>query len=128
MPIYEYRCQECGRLNSIFVRSSSTSVAPKCSRCGSDRLQKAVSRFAVMHSEESRLERIADPSFLGDVDENDPKSVAKWARRLGREMGEDLGPEFDEVVDQVESGKLDDGEGMAGDSGFGEGLGDAGEI
>ena len=126
MPIYEYRCQECRRLNAVFVRSSSVALAPKCTRCGSERLEKAVSRFAVMKSEEARLERMADPSFLGNVDENDPKSVARWARRLGSEMGEDLGPEFDEMVDQVESGQMDDMAGMDGDAGMGDGSDDFG--
>jgi hypothetical protein len=69
---------------------------------------------------------MADPSFLSDVDENDPKSVAKWARRLGSEMGEDLGPEFDEVIDQVESGQMDDVPGMGEDAGMGDGLDDLG--
>ena len=126
MPIYEYRCRECRQLNQVFIRSSSAAVAPKCARCGSDRLDKAVSRFSVVQSDEARLERMADPSFLGDVDEDDPKSVAKWARRLGSEMGEDLGPEFDEVIDQVESGQMDDMPGMGEDAGTGDGLDDLG--
>ena len=56
-------------------------------------------------SEDSRLEDLADPSSLAGLDENDPKSMARWMRKSGREMGEDLGPEFDEVVDRLESGQ-----------------------
>jgi hypothetical protein len=56
-------------------------------------------------SEESRLERMEDPSGWGDVDENDPKSMARMMKKMGTEMGEDLGPEFNEVVDRLEAGE-----------------------
>ena len=56
-------------------------------------------------SEESRLESMADPSGWGDIDENDPKSMARMMKKLGTEMGEDLGPEFSEVVDRLEAGE-----------------------
>jgi hypothetical protein len=52
------------------------------------------------------MEALADPSRLGEVDENDPRSMARWARKMQREMGEDLGSEFDEMVEQMESGQL----------------------
>ncbi len=106
MPIYEYRCQRCGKRVSHFVRSfAAADVPPPCPRCQSTDLRRLVSRIAVLASEESRLENLVDPSSLGDVDENDPRSVARWMRRMGREVGEDLGPEFDEVVDRLEAGE-----------------------
>jgi hypothetical protein len=40
------------------------------------------------------------------VDENDPKSVARFMRKMGDQMGgEDLGPEFGEMVDRLEAGE-----------------------
>jgi hypothetical protein len=40
------------------------------------------------------------------VDENDPKSVARFMRKMGDQMGgEDLGPEFNEMVDRLEAGE-----------------------
>lgn len=107
MPIYEYRCRDCRRRTSILWRSFSEveSEPPRCTRCGSANLVRLMSRVAVLHSEESRLEDLADPSSLGDLDENDPRSIARWMRKMSGEMGEDLGPEFDEVVDRLESGQ-----------------------
>jgi hypothetical protein len=58
-----------------------------------------------MRSEESRLEDLADPSQFGDLDENDPRSIARFMRKMSNEMGEDLGPEFEEVVDRLEAGQ-----------------------
>ena len=56
-------------------------------------------------SEESRLENMADPTSWGDFDENNPKSMARMMKKMGNEMSEDLGPEFDEVVDRLEAGE-----------------------
>lgn len=67
-----------------------------------------MSRFAVLKSEESRLEEMSDPSNFGDIDEEDPKSIARWAKRMGEEMGEDLGDDFDEMVEQLEAGEMPD--------------------
>ncbi|MCL4459276.1 MAG: zinc ribbon domain-containing protein [Chloroflexi bacterium] len=106
MPIYEYRCEQCGRLSAVFRRNYESPVALSCPYCGHRELQKLISRFAVARSEESRLESLADPSKLGDVDESDPRSVARWARRMGRELGDELGNGFEEMTEQIASGEL----------------------
>jgi hypothetical protein len=51
------------------------------------------------------LEDLADPASLGDLDESDPRSVARWMRKMSDEVGEDMGPEFEEVVDRLEAGE-----------------------
>jgi len=56
---------------------------------------KVPSRVRVRLSEETRLERLADPSRLGGLDEKDPKSMARWMKAMGQEMGEDLGEDMD---------------------------------
>jgi len=107
MPIYEYRCLHCGRRVSLLFRTyaAASEAKPRCPACQSEELRRLVSRVRLMASEESRLENLASPDSLGDVDENDPRSIARWMRRMGQETGEDLGPEFDEVVDRLESGQ-----------------------
>jgi len=107
MPIYEYRCQDCGRRVSILWRSFSEigTRTPRCSRCGSHNLNRLVSRVSVLHSEEHQLESFADPTKFGDLDEDDPKSIGRWMRKMSREMGEDLVGEFNEVVDRLEAGE-----------------------
>ncbi len=106
MPIYEYRCADCKRRVSVFFRSFSTTSDPQCPNCGGTHLTRLVSRVATLKSDESRMESLADPSSFGDVDENDPKSMARFMRKMGDEMGgEELGPEFDEMVDRLEAGE-----------------------
>ena len=77
-----------------------------------------MSRFAVVRSEESRLDDLAgDVEGLGDMDEDDPRAAAKLLRKMKDEMGEDAGDEFDEAVDSLESGNLGEDAGEAGDGG-----------
>jgi putative FmdB family regulatory protein len=124
MPIYEYRCRDCRRRVSIWWRtfSEAETGTPRCPHCGGEKLDRLVSRVRVIRSEESRLEDLADPASLGDLDEDDPRSIARWMRKMSHEAGEDMGPEFDEVVDRLEAGESpEDIEGsmpdLAGDSG-----------
>jgi hypothetical protein len=85
-----------------------------------------MSRFAMVKSEEARLDALADPSSLSGIDENDPKSMARWMRKMGKELGEEFsGDEFDQMVDEMEAGNMpDDDGGMGGgdDLGGGEDL------
>ena len=107
MPIYEYQCASCGQKARKLWRSFSEAddATLKCPRCGQHRFHRLVSRVAVLRSEESHLDDLADPSALGDLDEQDPKSLGRWLRKMSREVGEEMPPEFDEVIDRLEAGQ-----------------------
>jgi len=107
MPIYEYGCYDCRKRVNLFFRSFAEVEAKTavCPRCGGTRLKRLISKVAFVRSEESRLDSLADPGSLAGLDENDPKSMARWMRKMSHEMGEDLGEEFNEVVDRLESGE-----------------------
>jgi hypothetical protein len=78
---------------------------PTCTHCESSNLAEIIGRVAVAKSEDARMDALADPSSMAGLDENDPKSLGRWMRKMSSEMGEDLGPEFDEVVGRLESGE-----------------------
>lgn len=106
MPIYEYRCQDCRRRVSLFFRSfSAIPEEPACPRCRGTNLTRLMSRVAVLRSEESHMDDLTDPSGLGDLDEDDPKSMARWMRKMSAETGEEMPQEFDEVMGRLESGQ-----------------------
>jgi putative FmdB family regulatory protein len=107
MPIYEYHCADCRRAVSLLVMRISDPTPPVCPRCGGTQLRRLMSRFATVRSEEDRLDSLADPSSLGGLDEDDPKSVAKWMKKMGNEMGEDLGDDVDEALDQEAGGDFE---------------------
>lgn len=122
MPIYEFRCNSCGRTVSVFQRSVHTTVAARCTHCGGEDLTRLVSKFAFHRSAAESLDDAGDfdeEALMAGLDENDPRSVARWARRMGDELGEDMGPEFDEMVSRMETGEMpDDDAGLGGDDDF----------
>jgi len=83
---------------------------------------------AFLRSEESRLENLADPTSLAGLDENDPRSIARWMRKMSGELGEDLGPDFEEVMDRLEAGQspkeIEEAVPEMGGEEFGEGYED----
>ncbi len=102
---------------SVFQRSFSAVVEATCDRCGSADLSRLISRFAVMKADSAFAD---DFDRLPDFDEDDPRAVARWARRMAEEAGEDLGPEFEDAVSRMERGEIpeefmDDGDGGLGD-------------
>jgi putative FmdB family regulatory protein len=117
VPIYEYRCADCKARPSIFYRSlAAVEESPACPNCGSPRLTRLISRTAQVLSEDSRMEAMADSASMAGVDESDPRSVARWARRMGDGMGdEELGGDFEETIDEMETGAADNGSEEGGD-------------
>ncbi|HNP71517.1 MAG TPA: zinc ribbon domain-containing protein [Kouleothrix sp.] len=101
MPIYEYICPECNGRFQKLVRGFTDPAGLACPRCGNTAVRRAVSRVAVVKSEEARFENLADPSKLAGLDENDPRSIARWAKKLGKELGDEAGDDWDELVDQM---------------------------
>jgi len=130
MPIYEYRCPDCKKKVTVFFRTLSAvdHSAARCPQCGGKNLTRLISRVRALRSEESRLDGLADDSMLSGMDENDPKSMGRMLRKMSRETGEDMPPEFDEAMGRLEAGEspesieqsmpeLAGGEGGAGDLG-----------
>ncbi|ALA57395.1 FmdB family zinc ribbon protein [Nitrospira moscoviensis] len=117
MPIYEYLCQDCRKRSAILVISHRNASVAACRHCGSQKMERLMSRFAAPKSEEARLESLADPSHIGDIDENDPHSVARFMKKMGDEMGEDLGDDMEAMMEQAGDG-AEDGERTAGTDGL----------
>jgi putative FmdB family regulatory protein len=106
MPTYEYRCPDCRKRVSIYQTYEDYGRVPvSCPKCGGGRLARLVSRVRIARSEDSRLDSLADPGDWGDVNEEDPRSLARMMRKMGSELGEDAPPEFDEVVGRLEAGE-----------------------
>ena len=128
MPIYEYRCGDCHRRVSLFFHSISLAEAQqaeaRCPRCGGAHLQRLISHFSVIRSGDRPAaaepdegpasgdmdaggggEYGGDDDMLGGLDQEDPRSIARWARQMQAESGEDLGPEFNRALGRIEAGE-----------------------
>ena len=111
MPIYEYRCGDCGRKVSLFFRGfSAVTDDVACPHCGGTHLRRLMSRVAVHRG---ASESGGDDDFGGDefggmldgLDENDPRALARAMRRMSDEMGEPVEPEMEEALGRLEAGE-----------------------
>ena len=101
MPTYPYRCLNCGKRFEIFMTFSEYDNSNvHCTHCESDQVQRLIGRIRIVRSEDSRMEAIADPGNLAGL-EDDPQALGRMMRQMSNEMGEDMGPEFDEVIDRL---------------------------
>lgn len=119
MPVYEFYCCDCHTIFNFLSRRVNTDKQPACPRCSRPGLERQVSRFAVSKNrpeseepvpgmpdlDDEKLER-AMMSLAGEmegVDENDPRAMARFMRKLSDATGMNLGP-MEEAIRRLESG------------------------
>jgi hypothetical protein len=94
MPIYEYiaATAAAGSASSFAPLPPAATPLLRCPRCEGANLRRLVSKVAVLKSEESRLDNMADPSFMAGLENEDPRALAGLMRKMSEEMGEPLDP------------------------------------
>ena len=105
MPIYEYRCNECRRKVSIFVRGFSGTPEVVCDRCGSKDLTRLFSTFARVKTDKDVYDDIlGDTQLVNRMMANDPSALVEWSRRMeGSESSSDS--EYSEAIERMERGE-----------------------
>lgn len=159
MPIYEYYCPDNHTIYQFYAKTlAQGQTIPKCPHNPNYRMEKMVSQFAVTSGGKKSDEPAAgsDPAGAGDsaedarfeaamsamerefanVDENDPRAMARMMRRMSELTGEKIDGEMEEVVRKLEEGadpeeleeQLGGDLGDGPDDSFGGGMGDAPEA
>ena len=107
MPLYEYRCNNCRRRVTIFVRNSSASSSVTCPNCGSSELERLPSGFSVRKSDKAVYEGIlSDSQLTKGLMQNDPRALAEWNKRMSQGTDEEVAPEYEEMLDRMEAGEM----------------------
>jgi hypothetical protein len=70
---------------------------------------------------------LSDPTQFSDVNYEDPRSVAEWARRMGEASGADLGGDYDEMIEHLAHGD-DLGDASLGGADFDEPFGGGDDL
>lgn len=120
MPVYEYYCATCHTIYNFRVQSFDSKKKPKCPDCGSKKLEKKISMFAISKNrsddeagdefpdiDEAALERamMALEGEANGLDEEDPKAMAKFMRKLYDSTGLKLGGGMEEAIRRMEAGE-----------------------
>lgn len=128
MPIYEYYCPDNHTIYQFYAKTlAQGQTTPKCPDNPKFRLKKVVSAFAITSggakdesaetkpdaaagsgdpAEDARMEAAmnAMEGEFANVDENDPKAMARMMRRMSELTGEKIDGEMEEVVRKLEEG------------------------
>lgn len=78
MPIYEYRCNDCSGVTSVFVRSARKKVKARCEHCDSAKLTRMMSRVNRTKTEQDVLDELGVPGAGGR-----PEDAYKDPRQIG---------------------------------------------
>jgi putative FmdB family regulatory protein len=105
MPVYEYRCNSCGRKVTIYIQGFSEQPAATCPECGSPDVTRLPSRFSLRKGYQAVYEDIlSDSQLVSGMERNDPRALAEWSRKMGDMTGETQ-PEYKDMVGRLERGE-----------------------
>lgn len=105
MPTYDFVCMNCGQRFDIFLTFDEYGKRKvTCAHCGDKNVRRRMTKVRIARSEESRMDSLADESALEGM-QDDPRALGRMMKKMGNEMGEDLPPEFDDMVDRLEAGQ-----------------------
>ena len=106
MPVYEYRCNDCRRRVSLYLRGFSDVPKTICTACGSQNLTRLFSSFAVHKTDKDVYEDIlSDPRLVQGMMENDPRALAEWSRKMEGAAPGEMSPEHEEMMERLDKGE-----------------------
>lgn len=100
MPVYEFRCENCGKRVEMLVRSFEEQDLP-CPFCKNNSLRRVMSAFAYHRSEGDRLASLDTSRPHDEAYYRDDRNVGLWAKKRMKELGVDPGKEFDGVIEKA---------------------------
>jgi len=62
MPIYEYKCEDCGAVNDVLVRNTETQANVVCPGCKSANITRLISALGAVRSKGGSVDMPAAPS------------------------------------------------------------------
>jgi len=125
MPIYEFYCADCHMVFNFLSKTINTTKRPSCPRCGRPELERRVSRFAIGRRSSPSADAESDSDLLPpgldeskleaameslaqeaeNVDENDPRQMARVMRKLYETAGLPVGEKMEEAMRRLEAGE-----------------------
>jgi putative FmdB family regulatory protein len=101
MPIYEYKCQACGEVAEILIRTPGDAQKVRCPACDSSELTRLMSRPALIRSHGGGNES-------GELHPVDPRQAVEGMSRMYDRSGVDPGQGFSEVAKRAAAGDSPD--------------------
>ena len=110
MPIYEFRCADCGKVTSHFTRKIDVELTVPCEHCSSPKTARMMSKFGRSYSRTDIIEKYGDPSESGNSPDayRDPRQIGSWVEKRFEQYGMDLPDGAREMIDAARDGEFPD--------------------
>jgi len=121
MPVYEFYCSDCHMIFNFLSRRINTEKQPDCPRCGRPKLERKMSRFAILKGtkrgeedeelppgfDESKMEQAIEELAreADSINEDDPRQMARLMRKLFDRTGLRMGESMEEAIRRLEAGE-----------------------
>ena len=103
MPVFEYRCADCGRRFSALVGMTAGPDDVRCPHCGGTPAGKLVSRPGRFRGEDARVEEVADRlEAMGE--DADAASVRSAIREAGKALDDDAADDMEAMFESDQDG------------------------
>lgn len=98
MPVYEYRCAQCGKRFSALIGMTAEPDDSRCPHCQGLDTSKLISRPGRFRSEDARIDEVADR--MESMSEPDsPTEMREAMREMGKALDDDVSDEMEELFE-----------------------------
>jgi putative FmdB family regulatory protein len=108
MPVYDYRCNVCGRKSALFYKSykdydaATAAHAHTCPNCGSHDLTRLISRVAIAKPGRDYA-NMSSNEMLSVMEGGDSRELGRMMQQLGQDEAVS-DPAFSEITERLVKG------------------------
>ncbi len=127
MPVYDYRCKQCGRKAALFYKryKDYDAAVHTCPHCGSTEMTRLISRVAIARPSRDFTGMSSD-QMLNVLEGGDSREVGEMMHQFGQDEAAAGDPMFHEVSERLMKGEKP--ESIERDIAASEGAGDFGNL
>jgi putative FmdB family regulatory protein len=107
MPVYEYRCNSCGRKASLFYKTyrdyDAAEGSRACPHCGATALTRLISRVGIAKPGRD-YSRMSSDEMLNVLEGGDSREVGRMMHQLGQDEAIN-DPAFSDVTERLMKGE-----------------------
>ena len=109
MPIYEYKCDSCGALTSVFTKSISNLVEAVCGDCDGTNMKRMISSFSMVKTTQS-VHESSTYAASNSVDYySDPRNIGRHVEEGFKRYGLDMPQGVRDSIESARNGELPKG-------------------
>jgi len=101
MPIYEYKCNKCGKITTLLVKGFKDPDDLECTHCGFKNLKRIISTVNSPSSHRERLASFDEHANKPDSFYKDTRNIGLHAERMLEKAGIEPTDDFKAKLDRV---------------------------